>query len=89
MVLTEQFMRNILRPPPTDVAALPPNPPHPFQKSFSYYFKQRFLKSHTPLLVGYAFSIWVFMQLDSGMKGAKKKSFDEAVAKGESPFGHH
>lgn len=89
MVLTEQFMRNILRPPPTDTAQLPPNPPHPFQKSFSYYLRQRFFKHHTPLLVGYAFSIWVFVQLDKGMAGAKKKSFDEAVAKGESPFGHH
>eukprot|EP00775_Hariotina_reticulata_P008213 gene8213-8405_t len=62
MTLTEAYMRNILRPPPADPSNLPPNPPHPFQKSFSFYLKNRFLKYHFPLvatsagLAGGAFS---------------------------------
>lgn len=89
MVLTETFMRGILRPPPVDAAALPPNPPHPFQTSFTYYLRQRFFKHHTPLLLGYAASIWIFCNLDAAMKEGKKKAYDHAVAEGHVPFGHH
>jgi hypothetical protein len=85
MVLGEAELRNILRPPPASVEALPPNPAHPFQKSFAYYFRQRFLKHHTPFLVGYGFSIWCFVQLDSAMKNGKKKSYEHAIAEGHTP----
>lgn len=87
MVLGEAELRNILRPPPTSAAALPANPPHPFQQSFSYYFRQRFLKHHTPFLLGYAFSIYVFTQLDAAMKNGKKKSYEHAIMEGHTPCG--
>lgn len=85
MVLTETFMRGILRPPPVDAAALPPNPPHPFQTSFTYYLRQRFFKHHTPLLLGYAASIWIFCNIDAAMKEGKKSAYDHAVAEGHVP----
>ena len=85
MVLGEAYLRNILRPPPVDASALPANPAHPFQKSFMFYLRQRFLKHHTPLLFGYAVSLYVFSQLDGAMKNGKKKAFDKAIEEGHSP----
>jgi len=54
-----------------------------------FYLRQRFLKHHTPLLFGYAVSLYVFSQLDGAMKNGKKKAFDKAIEEGHSPFGHH
>jgi hypothetical protein len=85
MPLTEQYMRGILRPPPANPAALGPNPPHPFQQSFMYYFRQRFMKHHTPWIIGYGVSIYVFMQIDKAMQNGKKASFEHAVADGHAP----
>lgn len=85
MTLGEAYLRGILRPPHPNPAALPPNPPHPFQTSFMYYFRQRFLKHHTPWVFGYAFSIWVFMQVDKGMQNGKKAAYEKAIAEGHKP----
>jgi hypothetical protein len=87
-MLGEAELRNILRPPPNPVA-LPVNPPHPFQTSFLYYFRQRFLKNHTPFLFGYAFSVWTFVQLDKMMKNGQRKSYETAIKEGHSPVAHH
>lgn len=89
MVLGESYLKGILRPPLADVSALPPNPPHPFQTDALFYLRQRFFKHHTPLVFGFAVAIWVFTQADKGMAGAKKKAYDEAVAEGRTPYGHH
>lgn len=89
MVLGESYLRGILRPPLADVKALPPNPPHPFQTDTLFYLRQRFFKHHTPLVVGFAFAIWAFTKADEGMRNAKKKAYDDAIAEGRSPFGHH
>jgi hypothetical protein len=85
MVLGEAYLRGILRPPPADLTNLPPNPAHPFQKSFSFYFKQRFWKHHHALVVGYGFTIWLFMKIDSAREAAKKTSYDKAIAEGHVP----
>lgn len=89
MVLSEQYLKGILRPPPTSLAQLPPNPPHPFQTSFTYYLRTRVFKHHTPLLIGYAFSIWVFGQLDGAMEAGKKASYEKTIMEGKTPGGHH
>lgn len=86
-VLGESYLRGILRPPLADVRALPPNPPHPFQKDMMFYLRQRFFKHHTPLVFGFAVAIWAFSKADQGMAGAKKKAYDEAIAEGRSPCG--
>lgn len=85
MVLGESYLKGILRPPLEDVRALPPNPPHPFQKSLSFYLKQRFFKHHTPLVVGFGVAIWAFTKADDAMRNGKRRAFDEAVAEGRNP----
>lgn len=85
MVLGEEYMRNILRPPPADPTNLPPNPPHPFQKSFSFYFRQRFLKHHWALAAGYATAIYVFMSIDSARNSAQKAAYEKAISEGHAP----
>ncbi|GBF87821.1 hypothetical protein Rsub_00532 [Raphidocelis subcapitata] len=89
MVLGEAYLRGILRPPPADVKSLPKNPPHPFQTDLGFYLRQRFFKHHTPLVFGFAVAIWAFTKVDSMMSDGKKRAYDEAVAEGRSPFGHH
>ncbi|KIY96966.1 F1F0 ATP synthase associated 10.0kDa protein [Monoraphidium neglectum] len=89
MVLGEAYLKGILRPPLADVKALPPNPPHPFQTDLLFYLRQRFFKHHTPLVFGFAVAIYAFTQVDSMMAAGKKKAYDEAIAEGRSPFGHH
>jgi hypothetical protein len=85
MVLGEAYLRGILRPPPADPFTVAPNPPHPFQKSFSYYFRQRFWPHHHALVVGFGITIWLFTSIDSAREAAKKASFDKAIAEGHSP----
>jgi hypothetical protein len=85
MVLGEAYLKGILRPPLADAKALPPNPPHPFQTNTGFYLKQRFLKHHFPLVVGFAVAIWAFTGADNAMRAGKKKAYDEAVAAGRSP----
>lgn len=85
MVLGEAYLRGILRPPPADPTKLPVNPPHPFQKSFSFYLRQRFWPHHHALVVGYGLTIWLFMKIDSARESAKKTSFDKAIEEGHSP----
>jgi hypothetical protein len=85
MVLGEAYMRDILRPPPADPSALPPNPPHPFQRSFPFYLRHRFLKYHWPLVFGYAASIYVFMSIDSARNKGNKEAYDAAIAEGRAP----
>jgi len=85
MVLGESYLKGILRPPLADAKALPPNPPHPFQTDLGFYLKQRFMKNHFPLVVGFAVAIWCFTKADAGMRDAKKRNYDEAVAAGRSP----
>ncbi|KAF8068389.1 hypothetical protein HT031_002078 [Scenedesmus sp. PABB004] len=89
MVLGEAYMRNILRPPPAEGAALPPNPAHPFQQSFSFYLRQRFLRHHFPLVFGYGVAIYLFMGIDSARNSAQKAAYDKAIEEGHAPFGHH
>jgi hypothetical protein len=85
MVLGESYLKGILRPPLADVKALPPNPPHPFQTDFGFYLRQRFLKNHFPLVVGFAVAIWAFSAADQAMRDGKKRAYDEAIAAGRSP----
>lgn len=85
MVLGEEYMRGILRPPPADPSALPPNPPHPFQKSFAFYLRQRFVKYHWPLVMGYGVAIWAFMGVDEARRNAAKAAYDKAIAEGHAP----
>lgn len=85
MVLGESYLKGILRPPLADPRALPPNPPHPFQTDLGFYLRQRFLKHHFPLVVGFAVAIYAFTGVDAAMRGAKKRAYDEAVAEGRSP----
>ena len=85
MVLGESYLKGILRPPLADVKALPPNPPHPFQTDMGFYLRQRFLKHHFPLVVGFAVAIYAFSGADSAMRDAKKRAYDEAVAAGRQP----
>lgn len=85
MVLGEAHLRNILRPPPVDPTNLPPNPPHPFQKSFSFYLRQRFLKHHFPLVFGYGVAIYLFMGIDSARNSAQQASYEKAISEGHSP----
>jgi hypothetical protein len=85
MVLGEAHLRNILRPPPVDPTNLPPNPPHPFQKSFSFYLRQRFLKHHFPLVFGYGVAIYLFMGIDSARNNAQQASYEKAISEGHSP----
>lgn len=85
MVLGEEHLRNILRPPPADPSNLPPNPPHPFQKSFSFYLRQRFLKHHFPLVFGYGCAIYLFMSIDSARNNAQEAAYEKAISEGHSP----
>jgi hypothetical protein len=85
MVLGEAYLRGILRPPPTSAAALPPNPPHPFQQSFAFYVRQRFMKHHVALVVGYGITIWAFLNIDKARNGAQKANYDKAVSEGHVP----
>jgi len=85
MTLTEAYMRNILRPPPADPSNLPPNPPHPFQKNFSFYLKNRFLKYHFPLVVGYGLTVYLFTKIDEARNNAKKAAYEKNISEGHSP----
>lgn len=85
MVLGEAYLRGILRPPPADVSALAPNPPHPFQQSFGFYMRQRFMKHHFALVVGYGLTIWAFVSIDKARNNAGKAAYDKAIEEGHSP----
>lgn len=50
-----------------------------------YYFRTRFLRHHTPWIVGYGFSIYVFVQIDKAMKAGKTASYEATVAEGHTP----
>jgi hypothetical protein len=89
MVMGESYLKGILRPPIADPKALPPNPPHPFQKDVGFYLKQRFFKHHFPLVFGFGVAIWAFSKVDQMMRDGKKRAYDEAVAAGKQPWGHH
>jgi hypothetical protein len=85
MTLGESYLRGILRPPPVSAEALPPNPSHPFQQSFTYYLRTRLLKHHFPLLVGFGFSVYVFNGVSAAMQQAKVNSYEKAIKEGRVP----
>lgn len=85
MVLGEQYLQNILRPPPTNVGAVPPNPLHPFQSNFMYYLRKRFIPHHAPLVYGYIFSIFCFSSIDAAMKNAQANKYEAAIKEGKAP----
>jgi hypothetical protein len=85
MTLGESYLQGILRPPPVSAEALPPNPHHPFQKSFTYYLRTRLLKHHFPLIVGFGFSIYVFNGINDAMKQAQLKKYEKAISEGRVP----
>lgn len=88
MPLTEQYLRGILRLPHPNPAALPPNPPHPFQQSFMFYFRHRFMRHHTPWIFGYGVSIYLFVQIDKAMKDGQRAAYEQAIAEGHVPGVH-
>lgn len=83
MVLGEQYMAGILRPPPT--THLPANTLHPFQKSFVYYMQKKGLPKHWYLLSGFAFTLTLFTTLDGLRETGKKSAYDAAVLAGKTP----
>jgi hypothetical protein len=85
MTLGESYLRGILRPPPVSAEALPPNPSHPFQQSFTYYLRTRLLKHHFPLILGFGFAVYVFNGVSGAMQQAKVNSYEKAIKEGRVP----
>lgn len=50
MTLTEAYLKDIIRPPPT--GSVPANVAHPFQTSFYTYFTKKFLPRRAALVAG-------------------------------------
>jgi hypothetical protein len=83
MTLTEVYLNNILRPPPT--GSVPANVAHPFQTSFYTYFTKKFIPRHWYLAAGATFTLTMYGTLDKLMQGGKKASYDKALEEGRPP----
>lgn len=83
MNLTEAYLKDIIRPPPT--GSVPANVAHPFQSSFYTYVTKKFLPKHWYLAAGATFTLTLYGTLDALRESGKKKAYDDAVASGRPP----
>ncbi|KAG1669625.1 hypothetical protein FOA52_010785 [Chlamydomonas sp. UWO 241] len=84
MVLTAEFMKDIVRPPPTGF--VPPNVAHPFQTSFYTYFTKKFVPRHWYLAAGATFTLTLYGTLDHLLQSGKKAAYDNNVKEGKPTF---
>jgi hypothetical protein len=85
MGLTEAYLRDILRTPPT--SHLPAPTPHPFQKSFFTYLTKKALPKHWYLIAGATVTLTLYGTLDGLREMGKKSAYDTAVLAGQTPCG--
>eukprot|EP00955_Chlamydomonas_euryale_P054263 355754-Chlamydomonas_euryale.AAC.25 len=83
-MLTAEYLKDIVRPPPT--GGIPANVAHPFQTSFYTYVTKKFLPRHWYLAAGATFTLTLYGTLDSLREAGKKSAYDEAVAAGRPPL---
>lgn len=82
-MLTEAYLKDIVRPPPTGY--VPSNVAHPFQSSFYTYFTKKFITKHWYLAAGATFTLTLYGTLDALRESGKKSAYDSAVAAGRPP----
>lgn len=81
--LTEAYLKDILRPPPT--GAVPKNVAHIFQSSPYTYFVKRAIPKHWYLAAGFGFTVTLYGVFDGLRDSGKKASYDAAVMEGKQP----
>ena len=82
-MLTEAYLKDIIRPPPT--GSVPANVAHPFQTSFYTYVTKKFIPKHWYLAAGVTFTLTLYGTLDALRESGKKKAYDDAIAAGRPP----